>query len=247
MMRRLLFFAIWSVMVALMLSSCAGSKKSSSIRQIEKHSKKNPVDERGNPAAVRGSESKQVRQAMEKQQKRQAEEAKEAEKAYKDGITRHRAFQTKETRDRMDRNLTETNKRHRTDKEFFLVRWFKPKDTIEKTEKQRAKEQQKRMAATRKKAEKSNAEHGISNIKIKASKSKKAPDPKDVVHGGGGTYKKSSATSRVNPSDIQHGGGGSYAAGKSKGGAKPSDVQHGGGGSYKDGKKKKWYQIFSRR
>jgi len=122
-----------------MFSSCGTSKQSLSMRKIEKHSKKNPVGEDGLPVAVRGSESKQVRQAKEKQQKRQAEEAKEAEKAYKDAITRHRANQTQEMRDRMDRNLKETEKRHSRDKEFFLVRWFKPKDSIEKIEKMRTK------------------------------------------------------------------------------------------------------------
>ena len=223
-MGRIVLYAICLGMVAVMFSSCNGSKKSSSIRQIEKHAKKNPIDENGNPVAPRGSESKKVRQAMEKQQKQQATTVKEVEKAHKDALTRHRAFQTQETRNRMDQHLKETEKRHRTKKEFFLVRWFKPGDNIEKVEKRRAKEVQKRMAATRKQAEKNNAAYRISSVKTKERKAKKLPDPKDVVHGGGGTYKEGNAAKRVNPSDFQHGGGGSYQEGKSGKNIKPSST-----------------------
>jgi hypothetical protein len=247
-MGRILFYAVWLGMATVMFSSCGGSKKSSSIRKIEKHAKRNPVDDRGNPVAARGSESKQVRQAMEKQQKQKEATAKEDQKAYKDAITRHRTIQTQETRDRMDRNLKETEKRHRTDKEFFLVRWFKPKDSIEKIEKRRAREVQKRMAANLKKAEKTNTEYRVSSFKPAKRESKKPPDPKDVVHGGGGNYNAGSK-GRVNPSDIQHGGGGSYKESRATAGVNPSNVQHGGGGSYVASKPKSTFfqKLFPRK
>ena len=229
-----LFYVICLGMSAMMLSSCGGSKNSSSMRQIEKHSKKNPVGDDGFPVAARSSESKKVRQAMEKQRKQQETAAKEAEKAQKDAITRHRALQTQETRDRMDQHLKESDKRYSNKKEFFLVRWFRPREDAEKIEKRRAKEVQKRMAATLKKAEKNNAERRISSVKTEERKFSR-PDPKNEQHGGGGTYKEGSATGRVHPSDIQHGGGGSYAAGQSKKRLSASDFQQGGGGSYREG------------
>ena len=232
----ILFYAIWLGMAAVMLPSCGGSKKSSSMRQLEKHAKRNPVGDDGLPVPPRGSQSKQVRQAIEKQKKQQAITTKEADKAYKDAITRHRSVQTQETRDRMDRNLKETEKRHKRDKEFFVARWFRPKDNIEKIEKRRAKETQKRMAANRKKAEKNTKDHRVSSFKQTERKARKPPDPKDVVHGGGGTYQRGNASTRVNPADIQHGGGGTYQRGSASTRANPADAQHGGGGTYREGR-----------
>jgi hypothetical protein len=202
------------------------------MRQIEKHAKKNPVDENGLPVAKGGSGSKKVKKALAQQQKQKETEKKEAEKAYKDAITRHRAFQTQETRNRMDQHLKESNKRHSNQKEFFVVRWFRPKDDIEKIEKRQAKEVQKRMAATRKQADKNNEEFRVSrNTKTKGPK-RSLPSPNDIQHGGGGTYKEGSATRYVSPSSIQHGGGGSYAEGRSGNRRNASDFQHGGGGTY---------------
>ena len=209
-------YAVLLGMVAVMTPSCGGSKKSSSMRQIEKHSRKYPVDENGNPVSTRSSDSKKVRQAKAKQQKMEEATKKEADKAYKDGITRHREVQTQETRDRMDQHLKESNKRYSNKKEFFVVRWFRPSNDVEKIEKRREKEVQKRMAATRKAAEKDNETRGVSSFKTKERKSGSPSAPKDMPHGGGGTYKESSATKYANPSDIQQGGGGSYQEAKSK-------------------------------
>jgi len=225
-------------MVAVMTPSCGGSKKSSNMRQIEKHSKKNPVDEKGNPVPTRSSDSKKVRQAIANQQKQQEAAKKEADKAYRDGITRHRAMQTQETRDRMDQHLKESNKKYGNQKEFFLVRWFRPSDDVEKIEKRRDKEVQKRMAATRKTAEKNNEVLRTSSFKTKERKSSR-PNPGDYPQGGGGTYKEGSATRYASPSDMQIGGGGTYVSGKSNSKVKASDFQQGGGGSYKEGKSKK--------
>jgi len=138
----------------------------------------------------------------------------------------------------MDQNLKESKKRNSTQKEFFVVRWFQPKDDIEKIEKQRAKEVQKRMAANRKQAEKNNKEMGLSRtVKTKEVK-RPLPNRNDMPHGGGGVYKPGSATSSVSPNNIQHGGGGSYSASSSKSSIKASDFQQGGGGSYQAGKAK---------
>ena len=207
------------------------------MKQIEKHSKKNPVGDDGLPVAARGSESKKVRQAKEKQQKQQETTAKEAEKARKDAITRHRAYQTQETRDRMDQHLKESDKRYSTKKEFFLVRWFRPKDDTEKIEKRQAKETQKRMVATRKQAEKNNAERRISSIKTKERKFAK-PDPRNEQHGGGGSYTSGKSKGMVKSSDFQQGGGGSYREGTSGKQQKASDFQHGGGGNMSEKSKK---------
>ena len=220
----------------MLLASCSGSKQSSGMRQIEKHSKKNPVDENGLPVALSSSGSKQVKQTLAQQQKQKAAADKEAEKAYKDAVTRHRAYQTQETRDRMDQHLKETNKRHRKEKELFLVRWFRPKDDIEKIEKRQAKETQKRMAATRKKAESNNKNIGLTRTVKTRERKMSLPDPKDMPQGGGGTYTKGRSGRGVKASDYQQGGGGTYRTGKAGVGKKASDYQQGGGGSYQAGR-----------
>ena len=222
-------YTIWLGTLAVMVSSCGGSKKSPGIRQMEKQSKNWSIDANGNPVDMR---SKKVRETLAKQEKQKEAAAKEAEKNRQDGITRHRAFQTQETRDRMDQNLKESEKRYSAKKDFFLVRWFRPKDSVEKIEKRRAKEVKKRMAATRKQAEKNNKERNTSGFKTSERKKPPKPDPNAVQHGGGGSYNEGKSKNRVNPSDIQQGGGGSYNEGKSKSKAKPSDTQQGGGGSY---------------
>jgi len=206
------------------------------MRQIQKHAKKNPVGEDGLPLPTRGKAKKAINQ----QQKKKAANDKETEKSYMDAITRHRTNQTQETRERMERNLKESNKKYRTTKEFFIVRWLRPKDNVEKIEKQRAKEQQKHMAATRKKAEKNNKGLGVTKVNKTAKKRKvKLPGPKDVQHGGGGVYKEGGAKTYARPSDMPQGGGGSYAEGKTTSRVRPSDVQHGGGGTYQPEKPKK--------
>jgi len=222
--------------VAMMVPSCGGSKQSSSMRQIEKHAKKNPVGEDGLPVEKHGSDSKKVRQVLAEQEKQKAAEKKEADKAYKDAVTRHRSVQSQETRDLMDQHLKTSNKKYSNEKEFFLVRWFRPKDAVEKIEKKQAKEVQRRMAATRKKAAKNNKELGLSRVPQTKKMKKPLPSPNDMPQGGGGVYKEGSATKYASPSGVQHGGGGSYAEGRSGSRAKASDSQHGGGGTYQTGR-----------
>jgi len=214
------------------------------MRQIEKHSKKYPVGDDGLPIPTRGKAKKTIVE----QQKRKAATAKESEKSRMDALTRHRSNQTQETRERMERNLKESNKRYRTSKEIFIVRWFRPKDDVEKIEKRQAKEVQKRMAATRKKAEKYNKELGVTNVSKTAQKRKvKPPNPKDMPHGGGGVYKEGKSKSSVRPSDMPQGGGGTYVEGKSKSRVSPSDIQHGGGGNYQTGKTGIFKKLFSKK
>ena len=142
--------------------------------------------------------------------------AKEAERAHREAITRHRSIQTQETRDRMERNLKETEKKYDNKKEFFIKRWFQPSNNVEKIEKRRAKEVQKRMAASRKKAEKTNKELGMTKVKnSKERKSTKPPNPRDIPQGGGGVYKEGASKGR-NPADTQQGGGGTYVEGQSE-------------------------------
>ena len=239
----LLLYALLLGTTAMICSSCGGSKNTSKMRQVEKRAKKNPVtvDKEGYHVVNSASgqvESKKVQQAKEKQKKKEAAEEKEAEKAYRDAITRHRAVQTQETRERMDQNLKESNRRYSKKKECFVVRWFRPKDEVEKIEKQRAKETQQRMAATRKKAEENNKAMGLTLPTTGKERKSAKPDPKNEALGGGGTYKEGSATRYVNPSNIQHGGGGTYTESKSKSRVKAESPQ-GGGGTYVAGSKSK--------
>jgi len=233
MMRRILYVVLLGLAVV-MVSSCGGSKQYSSMKKIEKHSKKYPVGEDGLPVPARNSGSKKVKQTLAKQQKQKEIEAKEAEKAHKDAITRHRSFQTQETRDRMDKHLKESEKKYSNKKEFFVVRWFR-QDNIEKMEKRHAKDVQKRMAATRKKSEKTNKELGLSRVETVKDRKARKTDPRDVPQGGGGSYREGSAKNFARPSDMQQGGGGSYTGEKSSSRARVSDIQQGGGGTYQSG------------
>ena len=176
------------------------------------------MDNAGNhvPAATSKSSSKKVRQAIEKQQKKQKADEKAAQKSQKEAIKRHREMQTSEVRARMDQNLKETNTRHSGEKEFFVKRWFRPKDDISKIEKQQAKETEKRKAATLKNAQKNNDQLGLSGAKPEKTRKVKPSNPKDVKHGGGGSYKKAGADKSVNPANIKHGGGGTYKEPKKK-------------------------------
>ena len=234
-MVRKILYLIFLGTVVVMLFSCGGSKQSTSMRQIEKHAKKYPVDDNGRPLPTGGKAKK----AMDQQQKKKAAADKETQKSHTDALTRHRSIQTKETRERMERNLKESNKKNSTQKEFFVVRWFRSKDDVEKIEKRRAKEMQKRMAATRKKSEKINKELGVTGDRTVKKKKVKKIDPKDIQHGGGGVYKEGKAKKYASPADMPQGGGGTYVEGKSSGKARSSDVQQGGGGTYKTKKPKK--------
>ena len=243
MTRKILYVLVFGL-ATVMISSCGSSNKSASMRKIERHAKKNPVDRNGNPVASGRSGSRKVRKAIEAQEKRQAAIFKEAEKNQRDAITRHRSVQTQETRDRMDNNLKASNKRHRAEKDFFVARWFQPSNDIDKIEKRRAKETQKRMAATLKQAEKNNKDFGVSTAATNnQKKSTNLPSPKDMPHGGGGAYKEGNNSRNVSASDYQHGGGGIFQKGKSKNQQKASDFQHGGGGNMSE----KGFRLFAKR
>ncbi len=200
--RAILLYVLLIGAVAVTVPSCTGSKKSSSMRKIERESKKD----------YRGKEEKK---AEKEQEKKRQEAIKASEKARQDGITRHREFQTDDIRDRMDEHSKASDEKYKKKKEFFLVRWFKPKDDIEKIEKRRAKEVEQRMAATRKKADKNNEERGATHIKTGERKASK-PDPSDIQHGGGGSYQEGKSKTKVRSSDFQHGGGGDMSGGKTK-------------------------------
>lgn len=242
MIRQVLFYAALLGITVLMVSSCGGSKQSANMRQIEKHSKRNPIGDDDLPvvrSGKNGKNSKKVRKALAQQQKQKEATEKEAQKAYLDAITRHRELQTPEVRARMDQRLKESNKRYNGENEFFMVRWFRPKDSVEKIEKRRAREEKKRMADSRKIAKKNNEQLGITRAKASKTPKIKKPEPNDMQVGGGGAYPKGKAKKYVNPNDIQQGGGGSYSQNNSKNRINPSDVQVGGGGTYKETKSKK--------
>lgn len=228
---KVLRYVLLLAVVAVMAASCGGSKKSASMRQIEKQSRKNPPPSGTMEDLAAGSKSKKVKQALKEKQKQEKEFKKEAAKAYQDGITRHRSLQTDETRERMNRHFKESEEKYGDKKEFFLARWFRRKDDIEKIERRRAKEVQKRMAATRKTAEKNNKARNMAVTKTIDRKSGRSDPKDDMPHGGGGTYKEGGAVRYSNPADMPQGGGGSYTEGKSKNRAKRYVQPQGGGGN----------------
>ncbi|HRY99164.1 MAG TPA: hypothetical protein P5550_08945 [Bacteroidales bacterium] len=54
----------------------------------------------------------------------QEERKKETLKQYEDAVKRHKSIQTKETRQRIERNQREARRKSEGRKTFFLVRWF---------------------------------------------------------------------------------------------------------------------------
>jgi hypothetical protein len=165
------------------------------MRQIEKHSRQNPPPTGTAENLLAGTKNREIKQALIKREKQQKEEKQEAQKVYEEGLERHRSLQTEETRNRMASRLKESEQKYGLKKEFFLVRWFRPRDPIEKIEKKRIKETQKRMTATRKKSEQNNITYNRRNTANVERKSKEAT-PKDMPHGGGGTYTESRARKR---------------------------------------------------
>ena len=145
--RKFLFYALLLVMALPLVSSCAGSKNERIIRKIERQSKRNPAPTDLDAIGNNRRESKKVRTAIKKQQKRDKEALKAAEKAQREAIQRHRNIQTPETREQMDRHLSETNQRYK--KESFWSRMFRPKTEQEKIDRRREKEARKRLAAQR--------------------------------------------------------------------------------------------------
>jgi hypothetical protein len=210
------------------------SKKSSGMKKIDRASPLIYDKEGGYRVDHRGPEQKKADAVREK---KEADKQKEADKTYKEALKRHRSIQSEEVQQRMDYHLSISDKEYSKKKEFFLKRWFKPSTDKEKIEKRRAKEVEKRMAATRKKAEQNNTERMSSSVEGHKRKSKGRADPADYQHGGGGVYKEGKGGG-VNADDYQQsGGGGRYKEGKASG-VKPESQQIGGGGRYKEGKAK---------
>ncbi len=185
------------------------------MKQIERQERKNDY------------RTKEEKKAEKEQEKKAEQLAKDAEKARQEGITRHRSLQTDEVRDRMDEHLKQTKRNYGYEKEFFLVRWLRPKSDEEKKAKKDAKMVEKRMAATRKKAEANNEARRATSFEGKQRKAAK-PKPGDYQHGGGGDM-SGDRSKQASPSDMQHGGGGDMSGNRSKR-ANPSSIQHGGGG-----------------
>ncbi|MDR0714951.1 MAG: hypothetical protein LBF89_11955 [Bacteroidales bacterium] len=228
------------VMTVIMGTSCGSSKKtygyskkSASMKTINRRSPLTYDDEGGYRVDSRGKEQKKADAAKAK---KEADKRKEADKTYREALERHRSIQSEEVQQRMDYHLSLSNKKYSKKKECFLKRWFRPSTDKEKIEKQRAKEVKKRMAATRKKAEQNNAERMSSSFKGNKRKSKGKADPSEYQQGGGGDYKEGKAKS-VKPESSSQGGGGRYKEGKAKS-VKPESSSQGGGGRYKEGKAK---------
>ncbi|MDR3093878.1 MAG: hypothetical protein LBU62_04460 [Bacteroidales bacterium] len=243
--------------MAIMGASCSSSKKthgsnskqSASMRKINRDSPLIWDKEEGYKVDSRGPEQKKADAAREK---KDAAKKKESDKTYKEAVKKHREIQSKDVQERMDYHLAVTNKENSKEKECFIKRWFRPSTDVEKVEKRRAKEVEKRMAATRKKADQNNEERTTSSFKGKKRQSKGKADPADYQmrsnykegqnglnpadyqeNGGGGKYK--SGASKVKSSDsAPAGGGGKYKSGTSK--VKSSDSAPGGGGRYKSGR-----------
>jgi len=171
-MRKLLIYIILLGTALVMSPSCGGSKQSASMRKIEKQSKKIPMYEASDGTKIPLPQNKKARQAVVQQMKKKEANEKATQKSQRDAIKQHRELQSPEVRARMDQNLKETNKRQSNKKEFFVKRWFRPKDDVAKIEKQRAKETEKRKAATLKKAEKTNEQLGLSSDKKKPRQKK---------------------------------------------------------------------------
>lgn len=68
-----------------------------------------------------------VRRALKKQEKLAIKRDKEAAKEYRNAIKQHMKNQAKDTRKRMRKNTGKANRINDNKKEFFLIRWFKPK------------------------------------------------------------------------------------------------------------------------
>ncbi|MDR1666764.1 MAG: hypothetical protein LBS03_03600 [Bacteroidales bacterium] len=234
-----LFFFFITAMPVITGTSCGSSKKtygyskkSASMKKINRESPLIYDKEGGYRVDHRGPEQKKADAAKAK---KESDKQKESDKTYKEALERHRSIQSEEVRQRMDYHLSVSDKEHSKEKEFFLKRWFRPSTDKEKIEKRRAKEVKKRMAATRKKAEQNNAERMSSSFKGHKRKSKGRADPADYQHGGGGVYREGKGGG-VNAADYeQSGGGGNYKEGKAKS-VKAESQSSGGGGRYKAGK-----------
>ncbi|MDR1866587.1 MAG: hypothetical protein LBR08_13590 [Bacteroidales bacterium] len=205
----LLYIIAVTVVVTTVVPSCGGTKKSASMRKIERSTPMYLNSEGEYTPDIRSSKQKS---ADADRLKKEAAKKKEADKTYREALERHRSIQSEEMQQRMKSHLAASNKQYSRKKEFFLLRWIhslQRKDAVAKIEKRRAKEVKKRMAASRKKAEENYRERSFTLFKGKERKSGKKVKPSTIQHGGGGTYREGKASS-VNPSDIQHGGGGTY-------------------------------------
>jgi len=90
--------------------------------------------------------SRTVRRVLRNEERRDRDAERDAQRASNEAIQRHRDMQTPETRERMDRNLRETNRRYN---EPFFSRLFRRKTEQEKIDRQREREAQRRLDARR--------------------------------------------------------------------------------------------------
>ena len=111
-LRQMSLSALLVSFAVLLFSSCGGSKKTSKIRKIERHSRRNP-DPTG--ATLHREQGRKVRAALRKEEKRKEELHKQRQKEVKRGINRrHLRNQDKETRRRMNRSSREAERRRRS-------------------------------------------------------------------------------------------------------------------------------------
>jgi hypothetical protein len=175
--------------------------------------------EEGYKVDTRGPQQKK---ADAERAKKDAAKKKESDKTYKEALKKHREIQSKDVQERMDYHLAVTNKENSKEKECFLKRWFRPSTDVDKVEKRRAKEDAKRMAATRKKADQNNEDRTSSSFKGKKRQSKGKADPADYEMKSGYKEGKKGETSsdykQTKSSDTTpKGGGGSYKSGATGG------------------------------
>ena len=232
--RKCVVYAICFGMFVGMFSSCGGSQKSASIKQIERQSRKNPPPHELE-SYVEKSTSKKAKKALKHQAKLEKEREKQDKKDHEEGYKRHREIQEQETRDRMEQNLKKSDKSYSNKKECFLVRWFRPKTETEKILAEQAKKDQKSMEASRKKSEKTNKELGLTYTQKDEERKVKKADPKDMGQEG---YKEKGNNRNVKKTKSKDRMPEGYKDGKSKTvkKSKPKDRMPEG---YKDGKNKK--------
>ena len=140
--RRFLLYALMLIMVMPAVSSCGKPSNDKIIKKMERQSRRNPPPEDLAAIARNRGASRKVRKAIKKHEKRQERALKAAIKEQNAAIKRHQDMQSPETRERMERNVRETNRSIKP--ESFWSRTFRRKTEQEKMERQRKKEARER-------------------------------------------------------------------------------------------------------
>jgi hypothetical protein len=143
--RTLLIYALMLVMLMPAVSSCATSNERA-IRKIERQSRRNPAPTDMAAVSASRSTSRTVRRTLRNEERRNRDAVRDAERASNAAVQRHFDMQTPETRERMERNMRETNRRHN---EPFFSRLFRRKTEQEKIERLREREARRRLNARR--------------------------------------------------------------------------------------------------